>query len=327
MTPEKAPEPGPETPRPVDERNIFRTEALEHRDRAQREGGLVRLSPSWTGWVYWLVLATAGAALLYSALGTVNEYATGPAIIRVRARQELTAPASGVVSAVPVSSGTRVEAGQVLVLLHNAAEQAELERLEHEFELQLLHWMRNPADETARQALMGLRAQKELARARLAERSLRAPRAGVVSDVRVRVGQQLSPGEVVLTWVGEDEGLLVTALLPGQSRPFLRPGGRLRLELDGFRYEYRELVIESVSDDLMGPSEARRFLGPNLGDTVALQGPVVRVEARLPSSFQYEGHALHYYDGMLGTAEARIRSESFLLRLVPGLKLLLPSRE
>jgi pyruvate/2-oxoglutarate dehydrogenase complex dihydrolipoamide acyltransferase (E2) component len=53
---------------------------------------------------------------------------------------------------------------------------------------------------------------------------VRAPVAGVVSDVRIHPGQQLLPGEVILSIVGEDARFEVVAMLPGHRRPLLKPG-------------------------------------------------------------------------------------------------------
>ena len=65
----------------------------------------------------------------------------------------------------------------------------------------------------------------------------------------------------------------------------------------------------------------RRFLGPEVADAVTLQGSSVIVQAHLPSrTFTADGRWHAYHDGMHGTAEARVRSESIVLALVPGLK-------
>jgi membrane fusion protein (multidrug efflux system) len=111
------------------------------------------------------------------------------------------------------------------------------------------------------------------------------------------------------------------AFLPGHARPFLRPGMSLRVELDGFRYAYREVVIESVGDQVIGPVEVKRYLGPDLEDAVKVDGPLVLVKARMPSSsFESEGKVLGYFDGMSARAEARVRAEPIFLALFPGLK-------
>lgn len=301
--------------------SIFRKEAVDHNAGHERAGDLVRISPAWIHWSYRLLVGVVIVGLIYAWVGTVHEYARGPAVIRVDGRADVTARTSGTVAAVAVSPGQRVSAGELLVRFYGAEEAAELDRLRQEFDDTLAKTLRDPQDTGARQALSSLRAQKELQERRITERSLRAPQDGVVSDIRIRPGQRLEPGDVLLSIVGDGAQLSVVVMLPGKSRPLLRPGGALRLELHGFKYAYRDLVIESIGDEVVGPAEVKRFLGDDIADAVPVSGPVVLVRARLPSAtFVTEGQELQYYDGMLGTAEVRVRTETVLYTLIPGLR-------
>jgi hypothetical protein len=79
-----------------------------------------------------------------------------------------------------------------------------------------------------------------------------------------------------------------------------------------------------VGDEVVGPNEVRRYLGPEIGDAVQVDGPVVLLKARLPSpTFVAEGRTYRFHNGMHGTAEVEVRAEKILLALVPGLKALL----
>jgi len=300
---------------------IFREEALRHHEGSQEEGDLLRISPKWTRWTYWVLLALVVAAALYSVLGTIPEYASGPALVKVEGRSELTPTQPGIVSSVEVKPGQRVEAGQPLVSFLSQEETATLERIEREFELQLVRVLQNPSDEAARQALTSLRAEQELAEARQQARTLRAPHAGTIGTLRVREGQYVNPGESVVAVVGDQVGVTLVALLPGGYRPRLTPGKSLRVELNGFTHEYQTFTIESVGDQILGPSEVKRFLGADSADAVQLSGPMVLVRARIDSpTFQSKGKTFNYYDGMLARADARVRSERILVTLIPGLK-------
>jgi membrane fusion protein (multidrug efflux system) len=308
-----------------DPEQIFRREALDHYAGAQEHGDVLRLSPSWTRWAFWLLLATVCFYGAFGVFGWISEYASGPAVVRAEARLEVTALASGRVTSVEVRPGQRVKEGQVLVRFFAGLEQASLERFNQEFELHLMRRMRNLSDEGASQALSTLRAEKELAQFQLEQRVVRAPQAGVVSDVRIRRGQHLTEGEVVVSLVQRDSPLEVIAMLPGGSRPLLSKGGMMRLELQGFPYQYQELLIDEVGDELVGPGEVRRYLGPELAESLTVNGAVVLVRAHAPSRyFEAEGKQLAYVDGMLGTAHARVRSERIVTTLVPGLKALFP---
>jgi len=285
----------------------------------QHEGEVLRLTPRWTSWTFGLLVGVFVVAALYAILGTMDEYATGVAIVRVDGRTPLSAKQAGVVESVEVQPGQRVAAGDVLVRFHGDV--AEAERLDQEFELTLIKTLANPADEGARSALTTLRAARDLAHNRLEEQLIRAPAPGVVSDVRIHAGQSLAGGDPVLSLVTAEAAFRVTAILPGQYRPRLKPGMKLRLEMSGYHYAYREVIIDSIGDDVVGPAEIRRALGPQLGDTLPISGPVVLVQARLPSrSFVSQGREYAYFEGMQGSAEARVGSESIAVALIPGLK-------
>lgn len=300
---------------------IFRKEALDALQQSDNEGALVKLLPIWIRFTYWFVVVLVVAGIAYSASAAVSEFASGPAVVRVDGRLDLTTPSGGVVEAVDVQAGQRVTAGQVLVRFHGAREAIELGHARRELELQLVKVLRDPADESARQSLASLRAAKELAEARLKERAVLAPRAGTVGNLRIRPGQMLAPGDVVLTLLDDHSAYVVVALVPGQFRPMLKKSLTLRLELEGFPYTYKDLPIESIGDEVVGPNEVRRYLGNDLGDTLPVQGSLVLVRARLPDrSFKFEGKTYDYYDGVPGHADIRVRSLKLLVMAFPMFK-------
>ncbi len=305
---------------------LFRREALERFQTLDEAHDPLRISPAWTRWTYWSLLGVLVAAVLFAMIGEVREYASGLAVVWMGTRDDVSAEAAGTVAAVEVAAGQRVRPGQVLVRLHEAQEAAELARLDQEFELQLINRLRDPSDPGPEQALIGLRTQRQLASERLGERTLRAPSAGVASDVRVRPGQYLAAGQPVLSIVRDQDRPTVVVLLPGEFRPLVRRGMPIRFEISGYRYAYQRLTVESVGDEVVGPTEARRYLGAEIGDSVQLTGPVVILKTRLPRpTFQAEGRTYRFHNGMHGTAEVEVRSEKILVTLVPGLKALFRS--
>ncbi|MCP3162143.1 efflux RND transporter periplasmic adaptor subunit [Myxococcus qinghaiensis] len=306
--------------------SIFRKQAVEYyRHYRRQEGDVLHLAPSWTRWTYWLLAALLLGGGLFCLLGSISEFASGPALVRLDRRTEVTAPSGGVVAAIEVQPGQHVVAGQPLVTLQAEEERNTLARLQRELELHLVRYMRDPLDESSRQALTTLRAERELAQARLEARSLRAPVAGVVGDLRIQPGQFLASGTRVASLADDDASVHLLAFLPGYYRPFLRPGMTLRVELDGFRYDYHELRIETVGDQIIGPNELQRYLGQDQADAVKTVGPIVLVRARVPShTFTSDGRIFGYFDGMPARAEAAVRVEPILLTLIPGLKALFP---
>jgi len=302
--------------------SLFRDEAVNrHAARVSEHGDVLRLSPRWIHWTYGLLLVLLASGVLFSLLFDLREWAGGPAVVQIEGNRDLTANAAGVVTSLAVMPGDRVQRDQELVRFYGAREAAELQRIEQDFELQLLNRLRNPADRGAELALIQLRSQRRLAEAQLAERGLRAPFDGRVADVRVRPGQSVNPGDIVLSLVAESTEPRVVALLPGHYRPLLRPGMPLRFQIQGYEYAYQNLTIDSVGAEVVGPAEARRSLGPGLGDVVTVAGPVVFVEARLSTTtFEALGESYTLHDGMYGTAEAPVRSDRLLLALFPRLK-------
>jgi len=304
---------------------IFREEAVEHHANVgSREGDWLRLSPRWTNATFWLLLALVGAFLAYSLIGTIDEYATGPAVVRLSGRTEVTASQEGIVTAVEVRPGDRVAAGQPLVRFQSARETAELRRIEREWDLQLIEHLRDLSAPGPSQALIALQAERDLARARVEERMVRAPRAGLVRDVRSRPNQHVGSGDILLSLTGAASLPMLTAMLPGEHRPLLQARMPLILELRGYGHAPQRLAITAVAEEVVDPDEARRLLGPEVARAVTVNGPVVLVEARFPDvAFEADGKRYELHDGMWGTAEVRVRSEPLLAALVPGLRAVL----
>lgn len=301
-------------------KKLFRDEAVQHHVRGGARGDVLMLTPRSFFWAHRLLLGLAVAAIVFACVGQLDEYASGPAVVRVSGRSEVTAPAAAVVERVEVSAGDRVRAGDSLVRFDASTETAELTSIERELSDRLAAQLRDPADQAAREAVAALRMRRDLARAGLERKTVRAAQAGVVGDVRIRAGQLVDPGMPLLTLLGEKSGAGVTALLPGQFLPLLARGQTLRLTLDGFEKDVHGLLIERVGDQIIGPTEAARYLGRELGDAFPITGPVVLVYARLPAvAFQSSGKQYRYSHGMYGRAEVAVRTRSIVRTLFPEL--------
>jgi membrane fusion protein (multidrug efflux system) len=301
---------------------IFREEALEyHAAAGSREGDWLRLAPRWTSATTWLLVVLVAAFLLFASLSTIDEYSIGPAVVRLTGRTEIPASQEGLVTAVEVHAGERVAQGRVLVRFESAREAAELARIDREWELQLVERLRDLSAASSAQALIALRAERDLVRSRLEARVVRASAAGIVGDVRCRPGQRVAAGDILLSLHGAGSRPVLTAMLPGEHRPQLRPGMPLNLKLRGYRQSPQRLTITAVADEVVGPEEAKRLLGPEVATAVPLNGALVRVEAELPrDTFESGGETYVLHDGMWGSAEVPVRSESLLVALVPGLR-------
>ena len=89
----------------MSEEDIYRKEALEHYQKgAQRQGTILRISPRWLNAAFWVLCGFGVVAVFFVSLARVNEYATGPAVIRALGRTELTARSEATVGSIDASS-------------------------------------------------------------------------------------------------------------------------------------------------------------------------------------------------------------------------------
>ncbi len=297
---------------------LFRREAaLAH--AGDRWGDVLRVTPGWVRWVYAALVVALAAGAAFLVLGRVSTYARGAGVVRLLARAEIAAGAAGNVGALDVTLGQSVAAGDVIARLDDAAQLADVARLDRGFQDRVRQRLLSPADAAAGESVAAARVELERARGALDERRIRAPRAGVVGDIRVRPGQRVELGDVIGSIVDPDAGAELYAIVPGGDRPRLAAGQRLRLELDGFHHAYQDLAVESIATEVMGSEEALRYLGRVAGD-VGLRGPVVLVRARLPRALVADGVAYPWVDGMGGTVHIELESERVVHALVPGLR-------
>jgi membrane fusion protein (multidrug efflux system) len=307
--------------------SLFREEALEHHAGGQEEGDVLRFDKKWTLFAYRLVALAAVTGFLFVSLFNVNEYASGPAVVRVDGRRMITATVPATVEAVEVTAGQYVESGAVLVRMYNVDEANELARSTAEFDRQLVRMLRDPNDPTVKTSLATLRTAKEQAKNTFESRTIRSLLAGYVSDIRVRPGQHVNAGDVLLSVSPKDSvDVSLMAMVSAEYRPMLKPGLKIRFELDGFRYEYSDLYATDISAEAVGSAEVQRLLGQERSDAVALDpGAKVLVSAKLPAAtFNSEGRPYGYFDGLTGNAEVCVRSEPLLVTLIPALRQWLP---
>jgi hypothetical protein len=52
--------------------SLFREEALQEYARVRSEGALVRVHPAWSGWVFWWLIVTFAAGVLFAVFARVD---------------------------------------------------------------------------------------------------------------------------------------------------------------------------------------------------------------------------------------------------------------
>jgi hypothetical protein len=140
----------------------------------------------------------------------------------------------------------------------------------------------------------------------------------------VREGSRLEAGSYILTVADANTMPTMIALLPGQDRPRLRSGMTLQFNIPGYEKTNEKIPISEVGQEVIGPQEARRYVGDKIADALELKGPVVIVRARLSArTFESRDKTYTYHDGMTAKAEVSVRKRRVLVALVPFLEKIL----
>jgi multidrug efflux pump subunit AcrA (membrane-fusion protein) len=302
---------------------IFHAEAVAHYENGAPDGDVLRYDQKWVRRSYAIAVLACIAGFLFISLFSVDEYATGSAVVRVDGRRPVNSLSTGNVETLEVKPGQWVEKDAVLVRMYNAEEMRQLELYKKEYDNQVGHYLQDLTDLAAKEMMNQARKNLDQVKVSTQHSLARAPVAGYVTDVRVRVGQHIVPGEMLLAVAPKDSAeVSIVAMVPADYRPMLQRGAKMRFELDGFHYEYSDLAVEDVAAEAVGTAEVMRYLGNERADSVAIDpGAKVLVTAKLPSSsFTSEGQAY----GLTGNASIRVRRESLLVMLIPALRSVLP---
>lgn len=311
-----------------DKGSLYRPEALEaHRTRGT-EGQPIHISPVWVRRAYPLLITTILVAVAFTIFVKVPTYSTGRGLV-ILDGTTVTAPAMGTVDRVYVTPGQAVVKGTILVKLQSAAEQDELINIKAELDNATRGFLSELSDDNAKKQLASILARYNTAKSKLEQRTIRANRAGTVSDIRTRGGALLQPGDQIVTIVdGNNSMPEVYAFLPAKDRPRLRPGQTLQVGLTGYT-KTRELAeITFVSREGVGATEAAKIMGQSLADAMRLpqDGSYVLVKARLPGrTFVTEHNTLPFHHGMQATTEVKIAEKPFLVTMFPALEKYVPN--
>lgn len=117
--------------------------------------------------------------------------------------------------------------------------------------------------------------------------------------------------------VGHQGRMVMT--FPGSYLPRLEAGMEGHFEVDGFRRGRQQVVLSSLSGEVLSPAEARRRIGEEAAGLLPLQGPVTVVWGQLDEPrFTSGGRAYELHPGMQGSVEVVVGSRRLLSALLPG---------
>lgn len=174
---------------------------------------------------------------------------------------DVTTEAGGVVRSIEFEAGQPVTKGAVLLRLNTANEEAQLKALETSASLAAVQAQRWQAlgkdklvsvDEVQQRtaAAASARAQVEAQRALIAQKTIRAPFAGVLGIRKVNLGQYIAPGAAIVT-LQQLDPIYLDFNLPEQMIGKLTNGTRIRASVDalpGQVFDGQVSAVEPVVD-------------------------------------------------------------------------------
>ncbi|HTF98873.1 MAG TPA: HlyD family efflux transporter periplasmic adaptor subunit [Cellvibrio sp.] len=140
---------------------------------------------------------------------------------------------------------------------------------------------------------------------------IKATRAGIVSNLRARVGQQVTASQQtpLLTLQPAQTALTVQLLLPARAIGFVETGQQLDIRFDAFPYQkfgIHSAHITQLSDTVLLPGELQQI-------PVSVKEPVYLIVAQLDNAqVQAYGRNFSLKSGMTLSADIRLEERSLL---------------
>jgi membrane fusion protein len=140
---------------------------------------------------------------------------------------------------------------------------------------------------------------------------IKATRAGIVSNLRARVGQQVTASQQtpLLTLHPEQGALSVQLLVPARAAGFIQQGQRLDIRFDAFPFQKFGIYsgrVTQLSDTVLLPGELQQV-------PVSVKEPVYLIVAQLDQdTVQAYGRDFALKSGMTLSADIRLEERSLL---------------
>lgn len=309
------------TRRELDSGDIFRQEALEYKARSPTVPGILEVPVRPSIWLYRLLALLGVTSAMVLATVRVSSEVSAPAIIRATRHNAVRPSKAGIVESILFKTGDWIRAGDPIITLE--ADDTRHQLLLNDAELRgvAASMLLRPRDRVSQETLVRLTTENAELKRSIESSILRAPNDGILTDLRAQVGQSVSTGESLASISVADSPFEVLAFIPGSSRPEVAVGQSMVLSLGATERKYRELTVSQVDDRAIGPADARRFLGNEVGDTVNISGSVFIVRAVLTQegvSAANDG----YFDGMPARVTIRPLPQRALFVLFPALSAL-----
>lgn len=280
-------------------------------DRPLNEPRTLSVTPPWgpvrptgaprEGWGRILCLAAIGSGLFLLLFVPITKVAQGPAVIEYGDRTDVRTEMVGTVADVAVSAGDVVRAGQPLVKLSDHMPLMELSKIDAELQRDLWSALRTriPLEGVS---LAGLYAERTRLVNHMAHLTVAAPHDGRVLVARVRAGQAVEAGDVLVTLTGTGgHSYTVLGVLPGPTARYVRPGDLGSVRIAGEADVTVAFHITSVIEHVRSSTALSKYFPSELADVVPDDIPSIVVRGSVTDSGTLGGEAsTAMNDGMRG---------------------------
>lgn len=284
---------------------------LEARRRRQARIISARPRSVWAEQAQWLIATLAIATIIGVGSIPTPETVTGTAIIHDSRIRAVHSPVDGAVTAVFVEPGDEVALGEPLMALRDPVVEVDYRGTQRRVEQALVARLR------ARSSLDGPPVRElvdELARARARADlyTVRADAAGIVSGVRLQVGEEVRARAVLATIREHGEGeLLAIVDIPANAAEKVEVGAKVLIAFGEGRRSEREFEVVARSAEALSVPVDERGRAGALDNRLRFWARYVDARDELPPP----------HPGVQGRAELVYRSRSLfgaLLDIVIG---------
>jgi hypothetical protein len=309
----------------ADKKSLYRPEALESHRRRGQEGVVAELSPSWVRRTYYVLLVCIVAAIIFATVLKVPTYSTGTGIVIFEGKT-VVAPGPGTVDKVLVQENQEVRKGTLLVRLKADKEESDLRQANTDLEKIEQQYLFDQTDEAVRKELIRAQSQQKRAQDALDQKSIYAEEDGIVVNLRPHEGAPIEFGGSICTIVQPNAKPVIFAYMPASDLPRFSKNSTMQVSINGYEKSPEKLTITSIEKSGISAAEAKRALGPLLGEGLKLAPDTtyVLVKATLPATFRSKGQTYHYRFGMPAKTEITIESKRFVVTLLPSLDKYIP---
>jgi len=304
----------------IDQKSLYRPEALQHHRKKGSEGTVTDLSPKWTRIAYPFLVISLLAAFAGSLLLRVHVYSTGSGVVMFDGTP-VSVQANGNLEQYFVDPGQYVHAGQPIAQLSAQQQKADYAQAKGEYDNAVHSFLSDETDEQTRKTVKTAGIALTHAQAQLDQRIIRAPADGKISGLLVGKGDTVQAGKQIATIFAPGARPMAYAFLPASDRPRIKDGMQLQVAVEGFKKKRAKLHILEMTTETFGANEVRNFVGQALADTMKLPNDgatYFRVKAEFDSDQIVIGDK-HYdlVQGMPIKGEIAIETRPFLADVFP----------